>query len=61
MCCEYMYLYFSVDEIKLYEFMVVYKIMRSLNFNIFIEFKVVFNAYRIRGSVIFDFMLLCRI
>lgn len=45
MCCEY--LYFSVDEIKLYEFMVVYKIMRSLNFNIFIEFKVVFNAYRI--------------
>lgn len=59
MCCEY--LYFSVDEIKLYEFMVVYKIMRSLNFNIFIEFKVVFNAYRIGGSVIFDFMLLCRI
>lgn len=59
MCCEY--LYFSVDEIKLYEFMLVYKIMRSLNFNIFIEFKVVFNAYRIGGSVIFDFMLLCRI
>lgn len=59
MCCEY--LYFSVDEIKLYKFMVVYKIMRSLNFNIFIEFKVVFNAYRIGGSVIFDFMLLCRI
>lgn len=58
MCCEY--LHSSADETKLHEFMVAYKTMRSLNPNILIEFKAVFNAYRIGGSAILDFMLLCR-
>lgn len=58
MCCEY--LHSSADETKLHEFIVAYKTMRSLNPNILIEFKAVFNAYRIGGSAILDFMLLCR-